>query len=236
MWNTETLDHNLGGKARNMINRCNWTLLLAIITGHCTNAYAVTYHSTGDTGADCTNCGPWPWSSACRWGDPESHQIGFYREYEGTRGSASCHHDVNPLPHSEQVTFTMGDEQTFTLQAQGEWDWFGLTASASTSITSSHSVTATNLCNQSGCCLQPLKAFVRWEYHRKQRKLQIAKVWFAYGGTSVTHYSAYEDCVSCDPSTRIYGTLHQFPTPELLPAQQAVNLPYEPLLNNCGGQ
>lgn len=200
-------------------------LSLSAVLMNCRSVLA--YELTGYTGADCSGCGYyWPWSPSCRDGSPTTIRTGFYREYNGTRGSASCHQNDNPLPHCEPVTFLMGDTYTYSLES-GEWSWFGLTWGAGWETTVQHSISPSNCCNTTGCCLVPMKAYVRWEYEQVVVKQQIAKTYWVYPGTSQHIPSGWEDCVACNANTRKFGVLKKFPTPELLPAAQAVVLPYD---------
>lgn len=203
-------------------------LFAAVLLCPC-SVFAQTYR-TGYTGADCTDCGFWlPWAAECQWGDAEIVRRGFYREFAGDKGSASCHGGGEAvLPHSESIAFAMGERKTYILKS-GSWTWFGLDFTYSYMTTESTTVTRNNSCAAPGCCLVPLKGFVRWNYEQCVRKLEIATVWYFCPGTAARCYDEYDPCVACNDSTRQIGVLCKYPSPELLSPEFARHkvMPYE---------
>lgn len=188
--------------------------------------------STYQTGANCTGCGDyWPWSPSCRWGSPTVIKSGSYRESRGNVGSSACHPAETSLPFVSTVEMASSVERTYSLES-GEWTWFGLTASVSNSTSTTVSISVPNSCNTSGCCLTPMKAFMRWSYSQCALKRQIAKSYLTIPGTSQYSYFDFEDCVACNSNTRKLGVLHSFPSPDLRFAWEVVTLPYAPPLQS----
>jgi hypothetical protein len=190
------------------------------------------YYKTGYTGADCSACGDvWPWSPACRWGMVYTVQTGWFREAAGDKGSASCHPLESPLPWSEAVSLEMGERLTYQLK-QGSWDEFGFELTVAYTKTSSASITGNNSCATAGCCLKPFKAFCRYTYEQRMRDREVARVWYFQEGSSVPVYTSWDRCVACNDRTRRISTLCKFPSPELLPADQAAktDMPWCPVL------
>lgn len=203
-----------------------WAVLIAA------NVEAGEYYSTGFNGSDCSGCGYyWPWSPTCRWSPARVAQLGYYREWAGDKGSASCHRESAALPWSESVSLEMGERFMYQLK-QGAWEDFGFEFTVSYTKTSSASVTVTNSCSKTGCCLKPLKGFWRYSYVQSVRDREIATVWTPADGGSYPVYISFETCDECSDKTKRFSLLCSHPSPELLPAEQAATtvLPYEPAL------
>lgn len=187
-----------------------------------------TTYPTGDSGSDCTNCGPWPWNSACGFGAPE--QIGpthFYREYAGERGSQDCHQGYQNFPE-EWVNYNFGTSATYQISGSLTWDEIGLSGSQSETTTDEHGVRRRNYCETPGCCIQPFHAYTRYQAIQFVKKLRIATAYYRYGNSSVPVYINYTDCIACNGSTRQLGVLNQFPSPELSSLPKPT--PYDPPL------
>ncbi len=203
----------------------------------CSSAFAEV-GLTGDTGADCTNCGIWPWSSTCRWAETGTPiQYGLYREGRGDKGATPCHPVETSLPFCSTVTMESSEEYSFVLQS-GEWSWFGFTFLAGYSQNLTTSVSVNNCCTTSGCCLVPMKGFMRWSYRQVVIKQRIAKAWSTYGSTSQYYYFNFDDCVACNSNTRKLGVLLSWPSPDLKFATDVFPQPYDAALKTmatyCG--
>lgn len=222
--------------------------LPAVVFGFCVvlvaaDAEAWDEFLTGFDENDCSSCGSyspitWPWSPTCRWSPPRTVRTGYYRERAGDAGSRSCHPESGPLPWSEAVSWEMGERVTYQLK-QGAWEEFGFDFTASWTKTSSRSVTVPNSCSTRGCCLTPLKAFIRYSYIQKVRDREIATRWtFAEGSAPIDGgpnrvFFGFRACRTCNEQTRKFSVLCEHPWPELLPAEQGTTIPFpydQPLL------
>jgi len=195
----------------------------------------IRYYATGYTGADCTACGNmWPWSPTCRWSPARLVQEGYYREYEGQKGSADCDTPESSLPFSEDVDFGMGERLMYQLKV-GSWDELGLEATVSKTMTKTTSIKRSNSCGTPGCCLEPLRGFCRYEYLQWVRDREIARVWYFWPGTSTPAYSGWDKCVACSDQTKRFTLFCQFPTAELLSAYTVskISIPYQPPPLTC---
>ena len=191
------------------------------------------FSPTGYTGADCTACGnKWPWSPTCRWSPARVVQIGYYREYEGDKGSATCHTPESSLPYSEDVGFEIGARLLYQLKV-GSWDELGLEATVSKTMTINDRVLRSNSCNTPGCCLKPLKGYCRYGYKQYVRDREIASEVCLLAGTLASAVSKWDKCMECSDQTKRFSVLCEKPTAELLSAYDVsiISFPYEkPLL------